>query len=137
MKQQLCIGGSSTTLLSIHTGVEIKSTVDRASSESFVIENYVFSSLLMMQPHPYDNSSRQKRASIRFTGLYARTLMIDMDQITEPCTINSTCHDESALCDLYSVLTRLMDAGVKRRENDDEYIALTLAPDAQDLWITL
>lgn len=26
-----------------------------------------------------------------------------------------------------------MDAGVKRRENDDEYIALTLAPDAQDL----
>jgi hypothetical protein len=31
------------------------------------------------------------------------------------------------------ILSSLMDAGVKRRENGDEYIALTLAPDAQDL----
>ncbi|MBO1916654.1 hypothetical protein J4727_18895 [Providencia rettgeri] len=29
-------------------------------------------------------------------------------------------------------MSQLMDAGVKRRENGDEYIALT-APDAQDL----
>ncbi|HDZ0569425.1 DUF3987 domain-containing protein [Enterobacter asburiae] len=112
-----------------------KETVDRASSESFVIENYVFSSFLMMQPQPYNNTLRQKMASIRDTGLYARTLMIDMDQITEPCTTNGRyAHDESALCELYSLLTRLMKAGVKRRENDDEYIALTLAPDAQELY---
>jgi hypothetical protein len=30
-----------------------------------------------------------------------------------------------------------MKAGVKRRENDDEYIALTLAPDAQNLRINI
>ncbi|HCR1930908.1 TPA: DUF3987 domain-containing protein, partial [Enterobacter roggenkampii] len=36
-----------------------KITIDRASSESFVIENYVFSCFLMMQPQPYNNTSRQ------------------------------------------------------------------------------
>lgn len=111
-----------------------KVTIDRASSESFVIENYVFSSYLMMQPQPYDNTSRQKRANIRDTGLLARTLMIDMEQITEPCIINGHyTHGESVLRELYSVITRHMKAGVKRRENDDEYIALTLAPDAKEL----
>jgi len=30
-----------------------------------------------------------------------------------------------------------MKAGVKRRENNDEYIALTLAPDAQELLDTV
>lgn len=111
-----------------------KVTIDRASSESFVIENYVFSYFLTMQPLPYDNTSRQKRANIRDTGLQARTLMIDMEQITEPCIINGHyTHCESVLRELYSVLTRHMKAGVKRRENDDEYIALTLAPDAQEL----
>lgn len=111
-----------------------KVTINRVSRESFVIENYVFSSLLMMQPHPYDNSSKRKRANIRFTGLLARTLMIDMEQITEPYTINDhSAKDESLLQELYSVMSQLMEAGVKRRENGDEYIALTLAPDAQDL----
>ncbi|VYT53268.1 DUF3987 domain-containing protein [Citrobacter amalonaticus] len=111
-----------------------KVTINRVSRESFVIENYVFSSLLMMQPHPYDNSSKRKRASIRFTGLLARTLMIDMEQIIKPYTINEhSARDESLLQELYSVMSQLMDAGVKRRENGDEYIALTLAPDAQDL----
>lgn len=111
-----------------------KVTIDRASSESFVIENYVFSYLLMMQPQPYDNTSRQKRANIRDTGLQSRNLMIDMEQITEPCIINGQyTHSESVLRELYSVITRYMNAGVKRRENDDEFIALTLAPDAQEL----
>ncbi|MCW6567571.1 YfjI family protein [Yersinia ruckeri] len=111
-----------------------KVTIDRASSESFVIENYVFSSYLMMQPQPYDNISRQKRANIRDTGLQARTLMVDMEQITEPCIINGHyTHGESVLRELYSVITQHMKAGVKRRKNDDEYIALTLAPDAQEL----
>lgn len=111
-----------------------KVTIDRVSRESFVIENYVFSSFLMMQPQPYDNTSRQKRANIRDTGLLARTLMIDMEQITEPCIINGHySHGESVLRELYSVITRHMKAGVKRRENDDEYIALTLDPDAQEL----
>ncbi|HDL6964597.1 TPA: DUF3987 domain-containing protein [Yersinia enterocolitica] len=111
-----------------------KVTIDRASSESFVLENYVFSSFLMMQPQPYDNTSRQKRANIRDTGLQARTLMIDMEQITEPCIINSHyTHGESVLHELYSIITQHMKAGVKRRENNDEYIALTLAPDAQEL----
>jgi len=65
-----------------------KVTIDRAATESFVIENYAFSCFLMMQPQPYDNTSRQKRANIRDTGLQARTQMIDMEQITEPCIIN-------------------------------------------------
>lgn len=111
-----------------------KVTIDRVSRESFIIENYVFSSFLMMQPQPYDKTSRQKRANIRDTGLQARTLMIDMEQITEPCIINDHyIHGESVLPELYSVITRHMNASVKRRENDDEYIALTLAPDAQEL----
>ncbi|MCW2095094.1 UNVERIFIED_ORG: hypothetical protein M2382_001602 [Enterobacter sp. BIGb0239] len=111
-----------------------KATINRVSRDSFVIENYVFSSFLMMQPHPYDNSSKRKRASIRFTGLLARTLMIDMEQITELYTINDhSAKDESLLQELYSIMSQLMDAGVKRRENGDEYIALTLAPNAQDL----
>lgn len=111
-----------------------KVTINRVSRESFVIENYVFSSFLMMQPHPYDNSSKRKMASIRFTGLLGRTLMVDMEQITEPYTINDhSAKDESLLQELYSIMSQLTDAGVKRRENGDEYIALTLAPDAQDL----
>ncbi|BBR19707.1 MAG: DUF3987 domain-containing protein [Enterobacteriaceae bacterium] len=111
-----------------------KVTIDRASSESFVIENYAFSFYLMMQPQPYDNTSRQKRANIRDTGLLARTLMIDMEQITEPCIINGHyIHDDSVLHELYSVMMQHVKAGVKRRENNDEYIALTLAPDAQEL----
>lgn len=111
-----------------------KVTIDRVSRESFVIENYVFSFFLMMQPHPHDNSSKRKRASIRYTGLLARTLMIDMEQVTEPYTINDHCvRDEGVLQELYSVMSQLMSAGVRRRENGDEYIALTLASDAQEL----
>ncbi|AST81068.1 TPA: DUF3987 domain-containing protein [Citrobacter farmeri] len=112
-----------------------KVTIDRVSSESFVIENYVFSSFLMMQPQPYDNTPRQKMDNIRDTGLHARTLMIDMEQITEACTIDSHfAHAESVLTELYSLMMRLMKAGVERRDSDDEYIALTLAPDAQVLY---
>ncbi|MDT3413374.1 DUF3987 domain-containing protein [Kosakonia cowanii] len=109
-------------------------TIDRAATESFVIENYAFSCFLMMQPQPYDNTSRQKRANIRDTGLQARTQMIDMEQITEPCIINGHyTHSEAVLSELYSVITRHIKAGVKRRENGDELITLTLAPDAQEL----
>ncbi|WP_187229756.1 DUF3987 domain-containing protein [Escherichia marmotae] len=111
-----------------------KITIDRASSESFVIENYVFSCFLMMQPQPYNNTSRQKRVNIRETGLQARTLMIDMEQITTPCIISDHyTHSESVLSELYSVITRHLKAGVRRRENDDELITLTLTPDAQEL----
>lgn len=111
-----------------------KVTIDRASTESFVIENYVFSCFLMMQPQPYDNTSRQKRANIRETGLQARTLLIDMEQITTPCLISGHyTHSESVLPELYSVIMRHIKVGVKRRENDDELRILTLSPDAQEL----
>lgn len=111
-----------------------KVTIDRAATESFVIENYVFSFFLAMQPQPYDNTSRQKKANMRETGLQARTQMIDMEQITEPCIINGHyTHSEAVLSELYSVITRHIKAGVKRRENGDELITLTLAPDAQEL----
>ncbi|MGG8019412.1 DUF3987 domain-containing protein [Klebsiella aerogenes] len=111
-----------------------KVTINRVSRQSFVIENYVFSSFLMMQPYPYNNGSRQKRSKIRYTGLLARTLMIDLEQITELCTFNENyAQDEVALDELYSVMTELMKSGVERRENNDEYTDLTLTPDAQVL----
>jgi hypothetical protein len=47
--------------------------------------------------------------------------MIDMEQITEPCIINGHyTHSEAVLSELYSVITRHIKAGVKRRENGDE-----------------
>lgn len=108
-----------------------KVTIDRASCESFVIENYVFSFFVMLQPQPYNNTSAQKRANIRDTGLQARTLLIDMEQITVPCIMNEhSVRDESVLHELYALMTRHLKAGVKRRENNDEFIALTLDPDA-------
>lgn len=65
-----------------------------------------------MQPQPYDNTSRQKKANMRETGLQARTQMIDMEQITEPCIINGHyTHSEAVLSELYSVITRHIKAG--------------------------
>ncbi|UCQ26576.1 DUF3987 domain-containing protein [Edwardsiella tarda] len=111
-----------------------KVAIDRASSESFIIDNYMFSLFLMMQPQPYDNTSRQKKANIRDTGLQARILMVDMEQIIEPCTITGYYPDgESGLRELYSIMMRLMKAGVNRREHNNEYIALTLSLDAREL----
>ncbi|HHZ9834910.1 TPA: hypothetical protein ACWON6_005246, partial [Klebsiella pneumoniae] len=50
----------------------------------------------------------------RETGLQARTQMIDMEQITEPCIINGHyTHSEAVLSELYSVITRHIKAGVK------------------------
>lgn len=109
--------------------------VSRASSDCYVIRDFRFGMLLMLQPTLFDNFLVRRGKKVQGSGFLARSLLVDLDQIKHLSKINGVAHfDKLSLADFSSTLINHLQKGIKRREDSEERVCITLAYDAQMLW---
>lgn len=108
----------------------------RASRNSYDVDDARLSMLLMMQPSLFDYYLGKQGKIAKDSGWLARLLPIDMGQIPELCCIPDvgTWSDEPGLEGFFSILTKHLQDGIKRRENNEERICVAFSSEAQVLW---
>lgn len=108
----------------------------RASRDSYDVDDVRLSMLLMMQPSLFDYYLGKHGKSAKDSGYLARLLPIDMEQIHELCDIPNaySWSDEAGLDGFFSILTRHLRNGMKRREKNEERICVTFSSEAQVTW---
>lgn len=108
----------------------------RASRDSYDVEDARLTMLLMMQPGLFDGFLDKQGNKAKDSGWLARLLLIDMEQLSELCCIPDvgTWPDEPGLEGFFSVLTKHLHDGIKRREKNEERICVTFSPEAQVAW---
>lgn len=108
----------------------------RASRDSYDVDDARLTMLLMMQPGLFDDFLDKQGKKAKSSGWLARLLPIDMEQIPELCCIPDvgTWSDEPGLEGFFSILTKHLQDGIKRRENNEERICVTFSSEAQVLW---
>ncbi|EIK3125029.1 TPA: DUF3987 domain-containing protein [Escherichia coli] len=108
----------------------------RASRDSYDVEDARLTMLLMMQPGLFDGFLDKQGNKAKDSGWLARLLLIDMEQLSELCCIPDvgTWPDELGLEGFFSVLTKHLHDGIKRREKNEERICVTFSPEAQVAW---
>ncbi|ELN8305168.1 DUF3987 domain-containing protein, partial [Salmonella enterica subsp. enterica serovar Barranquilla] len=108
----------------------------RASRDSYDVDDARLTMLLMMQPGLFDDFLDKQGKKAKSSGWLARLLPIDMGQIPELCCIPDvgTWSDEPGLEGFFSILTKHLQDGIKRRENNEERICVTFSSEAQVLW---
>lgn len=119
---------------SIWTGQPIE--VDRATGESFRIENVRLGCMFMVQPGLFDEYIKRHGKHARDSGFFARAL------ISEPrSTIGSRFQgqeDQIASTEslewFHSRVTECLNQSFKRQDENAERICLTLSPGASERW---
>lgn len=108
----------------------------RASRDSYDVDDARLTMLLMMQPGLFDDFLDKQGKKAKSSGWLARLLPVDMEQIPELCCIPDvgTWSDELGLEGFFSILTKHLQDGIKRRENNEERICVTFSSEAQVLW---
>ncbi|MFB0713457.1 YfjI family protein [Buttiauxella noackiae] len=109
----------------------------RASRESYDADDVRLTILMLLQSEVFNDSIVGKQGKgIRSTGCLARFLLVDLEQIPELCCIPDvgTWSDEPGLEGFFSILTKHLQDGIKRRENNEERICVTFTSEAQVLW---
>lgn len=99
----------------------------RASRDSYDVDDARLTMLLMMQPGLFDDFLDKQGKKAKSSGWLARLLPVDMEQIPELCCIPDvgTWSDELGLEGFFSILTKHLQDGIKRRENNEERICVT------------
>lgn len=73
--------------------------------------------LLMTQPEPHDSTLKSLGNTIRSTGIYARTLTMDLTLLTKLIDIDELVSgDESDLEKFYAIQKKHLLAGIERRK---------------------
>ncbi|MBU5686891.1 YfjI family protein [Citrobacter sp. S44_ASV_140] len=111
----------------------------RASRDSYDVDDARLSMLLMMQPGLFDYYLGKQGKIAKDSGWLARLLPIDMEQIPELCNIpDDACSwsDEPELEEFFSILTKHLQDGMRRRGKNEERICITLSEEAKTLWDT-
>ncbi|HFK5688354.1 TPA: YfjI family protein [Enterobacter hormaechei subsp. steigerwaltii] len=108
----------------------------RASRDSYDVDDARLIMLLMMQPGLFDNFLEKQGEKARSSGWLARLLPVDMEQIPELICIPDagTWTDEPRLEEFFSVLTKHLQDGMRRREKNEERICVTFSSEAQIAW---
>jgi len=108
----------------------------RASRDSYDVYDARLTMLLTMQPGLFDGFLEKQGKKAKDSGLLARLLLIDMEQLPELCCIPDagTWPDEPGIEEFFSILTRHLQDGMVRREKNEERICITFSPEAQVLW---
>ncbi len=110
----------------------------RASRDSYDIDDARLTMLLMMQPSLFNYFLDKQGKNAKDSGWLARLLHIDMEQIPERCNIPDACSwsDEAVFEGFFSILTKHLQDGIKRREKNEERICIILSEEAKALWNT-
>ncbi|MBN3102252.1 DUF3987 domain-containing protein [Pectobacterium brasiliense] len=108
----------------------------RASRDSYDVDDVRLSMLLMAQPDLFDDFLDKQGKKVKSSGWLARLLLIDMEQPPELCKIPDAClwSGESGLEEFFSILTKHLQDGIKRREKNEERICVSFSSEAQILW---
>ncbi|WP_435927534.1 YfjI family protein [Dryocola sp. BD613] len=108
----------------------------RASRDSYDVDDARLTMLLMMQPSLFDDFLDKQGKKAKSSGWLARLLPIDMGQIPELCYIPDAgiWSDDAVLEKFFSLLTKHMQDGIKRRENNEERICVIFSSEAKVLW---
>lgn len=108
----------------------------RASRDSYDVDDARLTMLLMMQPSLFEDFLDKQGKKAKSSGWLARLLPIDMEQIQELCCIPDlgTWSDEAVLEEFFCLLTKHMQDGIKRRENNKERICVIFSSEAKALW---
>lgn len=105
--------------------------VSRASTGITDIKDPRLGMLLMTQPEPHDSTLKSLGNTIRSTGIYARTLTMDLTLLTKLIDIDELVSgDESDLEKFYAIQKKYLLAGIERRKKNQPRICMTFAPDA-------
>ena len=106
--------------------------VSRASTGITDIKDPRLGMLLMTQPEPHDCTLKSLGNAIRATGIYARTLTMDLTLLTRQIDIDELVSgDESDLEKFYAIQKKHLLAGMERRKKNQPRICMTFAPDAK------
>ena len=110
----------------------------RASRDSYDVDDVRLTILLLLQPAIFNDFLSKQGKKLRNSGFLARLLLIDLEQVPEPCDIPDVCSwsDEPGLDGFFSILVKHLQDGIQRRENNEERICITLSEEAKALWET-
>lgn len=108
----------------------------RASRDSYDVDDARLTMLLMMQPGLFDDFLEKQGEKARNSGCLARLLPVDMEQIPELICIPDagTWTDEPGLEEFFSIVTKHLQDGMRRREKNEERICVTFSSEAQSTW---
>ncbi|WP_283936112.1 DUF3987 domain-containing protein [Escherichia albertii] len=91
--------------------------VSRASTGTTDITDPRLGMLLMTQPEPHDSTLKSLGNTIRSTGIYARTLTMDLTLLTKLIDIDELVSgEESDLEKFYAIQKKHLFAGIERRK---------------------
>ncbi|HEQ1857599.1 TPA: DUF3987 domain-containing protein [Providencia alcalifaciens] len=111
--------------------------VSRASSDCYVVRDFRFGMLLMLQPALFDDFLARRGKKVQGSGFLARSLLVDLEKIKHFCKVTSSSQSsESSLDDFSSTLISHLLNGIKRRENNEARPCITFDHDAKDEWNT-
>lgn len=106
--------------------------VSRVSTGCYDIKDPRLGMLLMTQPEPHDSTLKSLGNTVRATGVYARTLTMDLTLLSRLIDIDELVSgDESDLETFYSIQKKHLLAGIERREKNHPRICMTFSPDAK------
>jgi hypothetical protein len=108
----------------------------RASRDSYDVDDARLTMLMMIQPGLFDDFLEKQGKKAKSSGWLARLLPIDMEQIPKLICIpdDGTWSDEPGLEGFFSILTRHLQDGIRRREKNEERICVTFSSEAQVAW---
>lgn len=108
----------------------------RASRDNYDVDDARLSMLLMVQPGLFDCFLDKQGKKAKGSGWLARLLHIDMEQLPELCDIPNACSwsDEPGLEGFFTILTKHLQDGMRRREKNEERICVTFSSEAEAVW---
>lgn len=109
----------------------------RASRDSYDVDDVRLTILLLLQSKLFDKYLRGKQGeNAQDSGWLARLLMVDLEQLPEFCDVpdDRSWSNETVLEEFFSIITKYLQDGMKRRENNEERICITFSQEAQAVW---
>ncbi|WP_461238152.1 YfjI family protein [Klebsiella michiganensis] len=108
----------------------------RASRDSYDVDDARLTMLLMMQPGLFDDFLEKQGEKARNSGFLARLSPVDMEQIPELICIPDagTWADERGLEEFFSIVTKHLQDGMRRREKNEERTCIIFSSEAQIVW---
>lgn len=108
----------------------------RASRDSYDVDDARLTMLLMMQPGLFDDFLEKQGEKARNSGFLARLSPVDMEQIPELICIPDAgiWTDEPGLEEFFSIVTKHLQDGMRRREKNEERICIIFSSEAQIVW---